>query len=87
MKLSNFKMIEEKYEGIGEYASYLAEIDVETKFFWKKKKERRLIGRVGSRWIFKDTGKYCPTLQLERLLKKHFLEEKFKLNVDNERTN
>jgi hypothetical protein len=67
MKLFNFKLI--KTEGDGFDKIFYAEVEVQTGFlFWKKTEKREICKRYTQPfWSFKDTGKFCPSVQAEEL--------------------
>lgn len=66
MKLSNFKLIETKRDGILE--EYIATVDVTTGFLWWKKTQKRQIWRYsGLFWCFVDNGGFVPEFQADTL--------------------
>lgn len=67
MKLSNF-VLEETIGSCLSDRAYLASVDVETGFFfWKKKTKRKIRREYGSYWYFVDSGEFVPGFQAENL--------------------
>ncbi len=67
MKIRNFKLI--RTEGIDVTDRvFVAEVDVTTGMFWRRKTIRREIRReYCGRWYFSDTGEYTSGLEVEAL--------------------
>lgn len=67
MKLSNFNL--ERTEGKSPiYWKFFATVDVESGFwFWKKKEQKLICREYGGYYFFVDTGKFTPLWSAENL--------------------
>ena len=75
MKFSNFAITETK--GCGSDKTFYGKLDATTGvLFWKKTITRKVARQLGSNWFFSDTGKWCPSYEVEAL------ERAFRANND-----
>lgn len=70
MKITNFRNYRKEGSGIL-FSKEYADVDVETRFLWFKKKQTKSISKTVVSWFFVDTGEWTPGLIVEELEKSY----------------